>query len=89
MMYKFLTISTLTLALSACSDHSADRDGNGTVDAGERAAEINADGLIPMKPGRWETTFTFTEIAVPTLGKSERQQIMDHMAKGASSVLDL
>ena len=74
------------LLLSSCSDDSADRDGNGAVDAGERAAEINADGLIPMKPGRWETNFTFTDIAVPTLGKAEKQQIMDQMAKGASSV---
>lgn len=76
----------LLLVLSSCSDSSADRDGDGSVNASERAAEINADGLIPMKPGRWETKFTFTDIAVPTLGKAEKQQIMDQMAKGASSV---
>ena len=74
------------LVLTSCSDNSADRDGDGSVDATERAAEIDADGLIPMKPGRWETKFSFTEIAVPTLGKAQKQQIMDQMAKGASSV---
>ena len=76
----------ILLTLSACSDSSADRDGNGSVNESERAAEMKADGLIPMKPGRWETKFTFTEIAVPTLGKAEKQQIMEQMAKGASSV---
>ena len=76
----------LLLTLSSCSDNSADRDGDGSVNASERAAEINADGLIPMKPGRWETKFTFTDIAVPTLGKAEKQEIMNQMAKGASSV---
>ena len=81
-----VTAGILLLALSSCSDSSADRDGDGSVDATERAAEINADGFIPMKPGRWETKFTFTEIAVPTLGKAEKRQIMDQMAKGASSV---
>ncbi len=75
-----------SLALLSCSDRSADRDGDGTVNTSERADEITADGIIPMKAGRWETTFTFTEIAVPTLGKAEKQQIMDQMAKGASSV---
>lgn len=81
-----LALATVFLALVSCSDSSADRDGNGAVDSSERAAEMSADGLIPMKPGRWETKFVFTEIAVPTLGKAEKQNIMDEMAKGASSV---
>lgn len=76
----------LLLALSSCSDRNPDSDGDGIVDADERAVEITANGIIPMKAGRWETKFTFTEIAVPTLGKAEKQQIMDQMAKGASSV---
>ena len=76
--------AALCLSLISCSDSSADRDGDGAVNAEERAAEMAADAFIPMKPGRWETKFTFTEIAVPTLGKAERQQIMDEMAKGAS-----
>ncbi len=71
--------------LASCSDSSADRDGDGAVNAQERAAEMAADAFIPMKPGRWETKFTFANIDMPTLGKSQRQQIMDEMAKGASS----
>lgn len=73
------------LALASCSDSSADRDGDGTIDAEERAAEMAADAFIPMKAGRWETKFSFSQIDVPTLGKAQKQQIMDEMAKGASS----
>lgn len=73
------------LALASCSDNSADRDGDGVVDAGERAAEMNYDAFIPMKAGQWETKFVFTDIDVPSLGKSQKKQIMDEVAKGASS----
>ncbi len=73
------------LALASCSDSSADRDGDGAVSEQERAAEMAADAFIPMKPGRWETKFTFTNVDMPTLGKAQRQQIMDEMTKGASS----
>ena len=76
---------TLSLALTSCSDSSADRDGDGTIDAQERAAEMAADAFIPMQAGRWETKFSFSQIDVPTLGKPQKQQIMDEMAKGASS----
>lgn len=75
----------MLLALSSCSDNSADRDGDGTVSSAERAAEMDYDAFIPMKAGLWETKFTFTEIDVPTLGKAEKQQIMEEVAKGASS----
>ena len=73
------------LALSACADNSADKDGNGIVDSEERAAEMDYDAFIPMKAGLWETKFVFAEINVPTLGKAEKQQIMDEVAKSASS----
>lgn len=86
MMKLGVATGVLLLTLSSCSDSSADRDGDGVVDADERADEITADGIIPMKAGRWETKFTFSEIAVPTLGKAEKQQVMDQMSKGASSV---
>ena len=85
-MNRQFVLATACLALVSCSDSSADRDGNGAVDASERAAEMSADSLIPMKPGQWETKFTFTEIAMPTLGKAEKQQIMEQMTKSASSV---
>jgi Protein of unknown function (DUF3617) len=72
-------------ALASCSDDSADKDGNGVVDSEERAAEMDYDAFIPMKAGLWETRFVFSDIDVPTLGKSEKQQIMDEVAKSASS----
>jgi hypothetical protein len=40
---------------------------------------LNADG------GQWETKFVFADIDVPTLGKAQKKQIMDEVAKSASS----
>jgi Protein of unknown function (DUF3617) len=85
-MTKFLLIGAAMLALTSCSDDSADRDGDGTVSSAERSAEMASDGFIPMKAGRWETRFVFNDIDVPTLGAKQKQQIMAEMAKGASSV---
>jgi Protein of unknown function (DUF3617) len=73
------------LALASCSDKSADSNGNGEVDSAERAAEMDYDAFIPMKAGLWETKFVFTDIDVPTLGKSQKKQIMDEVAKSSSS----
>ena len=65
------------LALAGCADSSADKDGNGIIDSEERAAEMDYDAFIPMKAGLWETKFVFDDIKVPTLGKSQKKQIMD------------
>jgi hypothetical protein len=82
---RFLLTSLAFLALTACADDSADHDGDGKVSAKERAAEMASDGFIPMQSGRWETKFVFDDIDVPTLGKNKKQQIMDEIAKIASS----
>jgi hypothetical protein len=71
--------------LASCSDNSADRDGDGVVDSAERAAEMDYDAFIPMKAGLWETKFVFRDIDLPSLGKSQKQEIMDEVAKTASS----
>jgi Protein of unknown function (DUF3617) len=71
--------------LASCSDNSADSDGDGTVSTSERAAEMDYDAFVPMKAGLWETKFTFSDIDIPTLGQSQKRQIMDGVAKGASS----
>lgn len=87
-MTKLRLVSAALLAsmtMAACSDNSADRDGNGIVDTEERAAEMDYDAFIPMKAGLWETKFVFTDIDVPTLGKSQKQQIMDEVANSSSS----
>lgn len=76
---------TAAFALSSCSDNSADRDGNGVIDSEERAAEMDYDAFIPMKPGMWETKFVFNDIDLPSLGKAQKQQIMDEVARNASS----
>ncbi|MCO4092290.1 MAG: DUF3617 family protein [Sphingorhabdus sp.] len=73
------------LGLASCADSSADKDGNGIIDSQERAAEMDYDAFIPMKPGLWETNFVFADINVSTLGKAEKQRIMDELAKSASS----
>jgi Protein of unknown function (DUF3617) len=75
----------VSIALASCADNSADKDGNGVVDSEERAAEMDYDAFIPMKAGLWETQFVFSDIDVPTLGKIQKQQIMDEVAKSASS----
>jgi hypothetical protein len=88
-MRKFFLLGAAALALSACSgkgaDTSADKDGNGISDSQERAAKMDYDDFIPMKAGLWQTNFVFADINVPTLGKAEKQQIMDEVAKSASS----
>ena len=73
------------LLINGCADNSADKDGNGVIDSKERAAEMNYDAFIPMKAGLWETKFVFGDINVPTLRKAQKQQIMDAVAKSASS----
>lgn len=73
------------LTLASCSDKSADSNGNGEVDSAERAAELDYDAFIPMKAGLWETKFVFSDIDLPSLGKAQKQQIMDEVAKSASS----
>lgn len=88
-MLKLFLLSAATLALSACSDKGAgthaDKDGNGVIDGQERATAMDNDGFIPMKVGLWETNFVFADINVPTLGKAEKQQIMNEVAKSTSS----
>lgn len=88
-MRKFFLLSAAALALSACSnkgtDSSADKDGNGVIDSQESAAALDYDAFIPMKAGLWETNFVFADINVPTLGKAEKQQIMNEVAKSTSS----
>lgn len=88
-MFKFFLLSAATLALSACSgngaDANADKDGNGVIDGQKRTAAMDNDAFIPMRAGLWETNFVFSDINVPTLGKTEKQQIMDKMSKSTSS----
>lgn len=88
-LLKFFLLSAATLTLFACSDKGAgthaDKDGNGVIDGQERAAAMDYDAFIPMKPGLWETNFAFADINVPTLGKAEKQQIMDKVSKSTSS----
>lgn len=88
-MLKFVLLCASALALSACSEKgsggSADKNGNGIIDSQERTAEMDYDAFIPMKAGLWETNFVFTDINVPTLGKAEKQQIMNEVTKSTSS----
>lgn len=75
----------LIAILSGCGD-SADTDGDGTVSRKERAAEMQRDGYLAMKPGRWRMNFTFSEIDVPRLGEKEKQSIKAELAQGASGL---
>jgi len=88
-MRKIFLLSAAALALSACSnegaDSSADKDGDGVIDSQESAAAMDYDAFIPMKAGLWETNFVFADINVTTLGKAEKQQIMNEVGKNTSS----
>lgn len=71
-------------ALVACSDDSADANGDGRVSREERAAELASDGYLAMKPGRWKMQFAFTEIDVPRLGNTEKADIIREANSGGS-----
>jgi Protein of unknown function (DUF3617) len=85
MQTKVLAIGLSLALLSGCSD-SADTDGDGKISRAERAEEMRRDGYLAMQPGRWRTSFAFTEIDVPRLGAEEREQIKTELAKGASGL---
>jgi Protein of unknown function (DUF3617) len=78
-------ILVVCLLTTSCSDNSADKDNNGVIDSEERAAEMDYDAFIPMQAGLWETRFVFTDINVPSLGKSQKRQIMEEVAKSSSN----
>lgn len=73
------------LTLGSCSSTDADTDGNGVIDSEERSAEIDYDAFMPMKAGSWETKFVFSDIDLPSLSASQKQQIMDEVANSASN----
>ena len=84
-MLRFVLLYAAALGLSACSDKeadgNADKGANGIIDT----AAMDYDAFIPMKAGLWETNFVFTDINVPTLGKAQKQQIMNKVSKSTSS----
>ena len=74
MSFKVAIGSTLALlGLASCADRNSERD-----------AEMDMAGFVPMKAGLWETKLVFSDIDLPSLGKGQRRQIMDEMAKNAS-----
>jgi hypothetical protein len=84
-VFKYFAVAAACFVLGSCSD-SADTDGNGSVSRAERAEEMRRDGYLAMQPGRWRTSFNFTEIDMPKLGAKDRDQIKAELAKGASGV---
>lgn len=85
MSRKALLALPALLLVSSCSSNS-DSNGDGKVSRDERAKEMAKDGYLAMQPGRWKTSFTFTEIDVPRLGRSERKKIMRELESGASGI---
>ena len=75
------------LALTSCDRGSeSDIDGDGKISAAERSKELAQDGYMEIKPGRWKTQFTFTEIDVPRLGKKEKADLLREVESGASGL---
>lgn len=77
-------VGIMVLTLTSCSDNSTDQDGNGIIDRNGRSAEMDYDNFLPMKAGLWEMKFVFTDIDLPSIGKAQKQQIMDEVANSAS-----
>ncbi len=82
---KLIAIIGLSTIVAGCSD-SADSNGDGTVSRAERAEEMRRDGYLAMQPGRWRTSFNFTEIDVPRLGAKEKADVRAQLAKQVSGV---
>ena len=82
-----LLVLAASLTLSSCDRGSeSDLDGDGNISASERAKELTQDGYMQIKPGRWKTQFTFTEIDVPRLGKKEKEDLLREVESGASGL---
>lgn len=82
---KKLSLCTVMLCmLGSCSGNNSDRDGDGVVDAAERAAEMADNSFVPMSAGRWDTHVVFDEIDVPSLSDARKKAIMAELATLAS-----
>jgi hypothetical protein len=81
-MRNFLLLGVAALALSACSDKSADADGNGKISEAEVKAELGAGGKMVMKPGQWEVKISFDKIEAPGAPANIQNKIKEQMGKG-------
>jgi hypothetical protein len=84
-MLRFALLYAAALGLSACSDKEADGNADKGANGIIGTAEMDYDAFIPMKAGLWQTNFVFTDINVPTLGKAEKQRVMNEVAKSTSN----
>lgn len=80
-----MLLAILLTGLAGCSDNS-DVNGDGQVSRSERAEEMRRDGYLAMQPGRWRTSFTFSDIDVPRISAGDRARIAEELSTGASGV---
>lgn len=73
------------MSLPACTDDSADKDGNGVIDYEERESEMESDAFIKIEPGLWETTANFTEINLPQVKGNTKRDMLKKISDGFSS----
>jgi len=73
------------MILSACADQSADKDGDGIVNASERKSEMNSDAFMQVEAGLWETKAIFTETDAPGLSEKARKKLLSKISEGLST----
>ena len=81
-MRKFLIIGVAALAMSACSDKSADADGNGKISDAEAKAELASGGAMAMKPGMWEVKISFDTVEAPGIPAVAQSKMKEQMGTG-------
>lgn len=83
-MKKLSLCGAMLCLLGSCSGNNSDRDGDGVVDAAERAAELADSSFVPLSAGRWDTHVVFDEIDVPSLSEARKKAVMSEIANLAS-----
>lgn len=71
--------------ITACTDDSADSDGNGIIDTDERKSEMLSDAFIEVEAGLWETTTNFTDIDMPAISGARKEKLLKQISQGFSS----
>lgn len=84
-MKKIFLMAVTCVSMAACTDNSADSNGDGIVNADERTHEMLSDAFIESEPGLWETKTNFTEIDMPAISERKKAKMLEKISEGFSS----
>ena len=80
-MRRFLTLSTIALALAACAG-DGDSASQGKGDSAEFAKSETPNTPFKVQPGLWETKIIFKTVDAKAMPEAAKQQIISAMGKG-------